>query len=316
MDERGWAWTNSQIRQARLVEWLAYAADEVHVEPFYAALPDWLSNDDRLGDAKALKERGLIEYRYPVGGMVASVTPAGQDHAETLHTMRKDARKRRAACRDAMVAWLCSRDATSSATSPAVDQMPADPRHGVWLAEPFTSEDIDAAAAWLHEHGLVAGRKAAGRKGPLRGYLTAAGIVCAEKFDSDTRRYIDVRNAPVSAGPTVNIGTNSGAFQVAGDQAYQVQNTGPSAEHLRELITSIAELVRQQVSDVDDIDAEQQAALAAVSDGEVDQTALRRFGVWVLSAVCGGATAATVAEVSSMVSAMYQTIARLTGHLG
>jgi hypothetical protein len=61
------------------------------------------------------------------------------------------------------------------------------------------------------------------------------------RIGSDTHSY--VRRQPAS-GPTVNIRENNAPFQVAGDNAHQVQYVDTSAEHLRELVTSIAELIR------------------------------------------------------------------------
>jgi hypothetical protein len=229
MDGRGWGWTNSQIRHARLLEWLAHAGDEVQVEPFYRDLPDWLGNDDWLGDVKALGELGLIEHRYPLSGVVASVTPAGQDRVDIMLAMRADVRKRRAACRDAMVAWLCWCDATSAqpARRKLRDAMVTEARFGLWFADAFTDDDLADAAAWLHRHELVQGLTVAEFDGPVQLYLTDEGIECAENFDSETGRYLQAQRARSGSGPIVHA--------VASHNACHVPDTGAGAEHVEPL---------------------------------------------------------------------------------
>jgi hypothetical protein len=101
-------------------------------------------------------------------------------------------------------------------------------------------------------------------------------------FDSSADRYVEQHRAR-GAGATVNIGSNSGPFQVAGDHAHQVQNIGASAEHLRELITGLGELVRGLVPGASGIDSELEIALAAAADGAVDRSVLKRFADWVPS---------------------------------
>jgi hypothetical protein len=103
-----------------------------------------------------------------------------------------------------------------------------DSRHGTWFAEPFTEKDLDTAAAWLQRQEMVDGITVDAAEGPVRLYLTDAGVKCAEDFGADTKSYINAQRLPGS-GPTVNISSNSGPFQVAGDHAQQVQHIGASA---------------------------------------------------------------------------------------
>src|SRR6266568_1429277 len=162
-----------------------------------------------------------------------------------------------------------------------------DPRYGIWYAEPFPEEDLDAAAAWLHDKGMVKGPTVDAFDGPVKLYLTDAGLRCGEEFGADTGRYVQARHGP-SYGPTVNIqGSNSGPFQLAGDHAHQEQRIGASADQLRTMITSIAELVS-----------------AVVPGADV-----------AVSVVNRGATAALVPAVSAATTEMMLEAGRLTGHL-
>jgi hypothetical protein len=244
--------------------------------------------------------------------------PTDQAHAwvERLRATRANKQLRRAACRDAMVDWLYSRDAVSPQVMPARDEIPNDPGRGTWFGQPFSEADLDEAAAWLHRNGLVGGITVGELEGPVRLHLTDSGAECAEDFASDTRSYIDKQRQPATHGPTINIQTNSGPFQVAGDHAHQVQNIGARPEDLRLLISGITEIVRTFVPGVADADEAEQVALAAIGDGAVDQTALERFRDWALSSMQAGVTGAVVAAVSSSITWLLIEAARLASHLG
>lgn len=203
MDERGSGWTRSQIRQVQLLEWLAAESVEqphvyVEVADFYHSLAD-LGGDAfgiALADLKLLEERQLINQASGIGGiesLAAMLAPQGRNFLEQLQTLRADKRRRRLACRDAMVAWLYSVDATNSMKVPPREAMLADLQYGTWLAERFRDADLAEAAGWLHDQGLVEGPTVDEDPGPLRLYLTADGMACAESFDFDTGRYVEAR---------------------------------------------------------------------------------------------------------------------------
>ena len=181
--------------------------------------------------------------------------------------------------------------------------------------QPFTSADLDVAAGWLHRQklaeGIITSMEAEGPDKWL--YLTGDGVKCAEHFSSDTSAYMTKVS---STGPTVTIGTHSGPLQVAGDHAYQQQNISTSPEHLRLLITGIAEIVRAFVPNASDAVQAEQDALAAVKDNAVNIPALKRFRDWVLSTLRTGADAAAVAAVSSTTTTLLIEAGHLASHLG
>jgi hypothetical protein len=94
-----------------------------------------------------------------------------------------------------------------------------------------------------------------------------------------------------------------------------VQQIGASAEHLRDLITSITELVRLAAPDADDLDAQRTAALAAARDGAVDQSVIKRFASWALAIVGKGVSAALVPAVTAVTNDMLHVAAQLPCHL-
>ena len=325
MNERGWGWTPSEIRQTQLIEWLitesaGQASVYVPVSTYYYSLPDQAANSDHIacGDLEALRRKGLVDVAAGLGGMEAlDALPTDQAHAwvETLRATRANKQLRRAACRDAMVDWLYSRDAVSPQVMAARDEMLDDPGRGTWFGQRFSEADLDEAAAWLHGQGLVEGVTVAECAGPVHLYLTDTGVKCAEGYHSATGSYMDAQLRPPGSGPTFNIGNNSGPFQVAGDHAHQVQNLGASADELRKLITSIAEMVRTLVPDANGIAEQEQLALAAIKPADVDRSVLRRFADWALSTVRAGATAALVPAVTAATNEMLAEAGRLAGHL-
>lgn len=198
MEERGWGWTESKIRQARLIEWLTPQSSStayVSVKPFYDAQPDQdvVTLQVVHDELWHLKRRSLIDLLAGIGDIEsyeAKVTAQGRSLAEELQDRRADKRLRKAACRDAMVDWLYGQDATSPLKQPTRDRMLDNPRWGVWLAEAFSADDLDSAAVWLSRRGLVAGMMVDQSEGPVRLYLTDLGVTCAEEFESDTVRFI------------------------------------------------------------------------------------------------------------------------------
>jgi len=324
VSERGWGWTASEIRRVQLLEWAAaepveHAGQYVEVKAFYDARPDQCENNIGVAfdDLASLTEARLILNGSGVGGiesMAAMLTAQGHDFLERLQAQRVNKSLRRTGCRDAMVAWLYAADNTNPLRRAHRERMLEDPQHGMWLASPFAPLDLADAALWLQDQGLVDGLGADQGTGPLQLYLTGSGITCAERFDSDTRRYREEQMGHRS-GSIVTIGHNSGPVQVAGDYAHQVQRIGTSTEHLRELITSIAELIRLAAPDAEDLDAQRTAALAAAKDGAVDQSAIKRFAAWVLAIVGKGASAALTPAVTAATNDMLHEAGRLTGHL-
>lgn len=325
MDDRGWGWTASEIRLAQLVEWIVKqsaerpASEYIPVEPFYAALPDQSMNTYQIarGDLDSLDGRSLLSLAAGLGGIEALdvlASPEGRAFAERLRAARDNKQRRRSACRDAIVDWLYSCDAVSP-PGVVLDMMLRDPQRCYWFAEPFTAGDLDAAASGLRRQGLVDGSAIDQAQGPGVLYLTDKGVKCAEDFGSDTGIYLEKQQYR-AVTPTVNIGTNSAPFQVAGDNARQVQNIGTSASDLRQLITGITEIVRALVPDVADADMEEQAALTAIGDSGADRSALERFRNWTVSTVRAGATSAAVAAVSSATTTLLIEAGKLASHLG
>lgn len=321
MDERGWGWNSSEIRLARLVEWISrQEGDSCRVSEFYDSLPDQAMNrwDVAHDDLKRLENRSLILQLFEGGagilGMEVLPAPQMRDLAEELHDKRANRSARRVACRDAMVSWLWSHDALNAASRQIREQMLKESRYGTWFAEPFSDADLDAAAGWLQRQGLVDGVGTGQTDGPVVVFLTDEGAECAERFESDTVRWLQAKQAGGTSGMVVTIGGDNHG-QIAGNYAHQTQNTGASADHLQELIISLAELVHNLVPDASDLAEEREEALAAATDGAVDRARLQRFRGWVLSIVAKGASAALVPAVTAAADDMLREAERLASYL-
>lgn len=120
MDERGWGWTSSEIRQIRLVEWIVPRSADTYgpVKPFYdeQAGQDALTLPVVHGELHDLARRSLIDLAAGIGGVEsydALATPEARRRVEDLQARRADKGLRKAACRDAMADWLYSRDVVS-----------------------------------------------------------------------------------------------------------------------------------------------------------------------------------------------------------
>lgn len=296
MEDRGWGWTASRIRQIRFIEWLvpqSSSAAYIPVRPFYDTQPDGGSLTAPVvhDELRELDRRSLIHFAPGLGGVDAYdalATAEGRRLAEEIRARRTDKRQRKAACRDAMVDWLYTRDATGPLTQPARDQMLNDPRWGTWQAEPFSEDDLDAAAAWLHRQQLVDGVTVDEREGPVRLYLTDAGVACAEEFGSDTALYIAAQrpmtglsgsNTVTIYGPASGVIVGSrGITQHAGDA---IHSDGVDVAAL----ARFAETVAQALSVLALAPGEHQAAqtltgeiIQAASQPEPNHPRLRALG--------------------------------------
>lgn len=279
MGERGWGWTASKIRQVRFIEWLvpqSSSATYVPVKPFYDAQPDRNALTIRVvhDELRELEQRSLIQLAAGLGGIEefdALATAQGRLLAEDVQARRADKRVRRAACRDAMVDWLSSQDAWTRQRQPARDRMLDDPQYGTWLAEPFSEADLDDAAAWLYRHHLVDGITIDQCEGPVRLYLTDAGVACAEEFCSDTARYAAAQRSTTSNAVTIHgpasgviVGSHDVTQQRSGD-AVQSANVDVAA------LTRFAEAVAQALPALA-LESHETASARSLA-GEIIQTA-------------------------------------------
>lgn len=322
MADRGWGWTRTEIRRAQLVGWIAEQPGDMVFSPeeFYDRLPDdentW---DIAHADLKTLESRGLVKLSVAMGGIpgihIYQVGGARQA-AEELRDRRADLSARRRACRDAMVAWLASRDAVSTPNRQITEAIVSESRYGFWFGESFTPQDVDEAAAYLKRSGLADGLEVEEFEGPVQTWLTDDGAECAEYYESDVARYLKSKQQP---GATVISFGGSNYGQVASGHDFsqtQTINSGPSAEHLREMINSLAQLVIMAVpGEAEQAIEQRNMALEAARDGAISKPAIQRFRDWVLGIIGKGTAQALVPLVESGTTDLMHEVAKLTGHV-
>ncbi len=294
-----------QTRQLRLLVWLAdqgdgiYPLDEVYAGDEEAALA--------RRDVNALGAPGLVRPSLgggpSLGAVQASITPAGRARAGEVKARQQDRSGRQWACRSALVSWLFDVDAVESMTSSKIWEEFFLNDRSTYYGDKFTDEEVDRAAAWLYRNGLIDGVTVAEFDGPVRSYLTNKGVRCAERFDSDVRRYLDAMEQPrqPQGGPTFNV--NATNVQVAtGDQSQQTMTVSQTSDQLVLVIQGIVEML-QALGLTAGHEAElaevQEAAVADVTSDVPDGEAVRRFCDWVIDCVKEGGTAAAVAAVTA-----------------
>lgn len=255
-----WMLTKDELRQMRLMVWLVEEAEGDVPDP-----SGYYKDDELYGlarkDLLSLEARGWVRPWFSGGGALTSlsvaVESAGRSAAGTLRQTWNDRGKRRLAARTALVAWLYDQDATETMSAAVSLQGIHVSPYAAFYGDLFSVEEIDRASAWLKRHELIDGVPVAEADGPVRAYLTDAGVRCAEHFASDATAYVEAqRSQQTGQGQTVwNV---NGQVQYAtGDHSQQVINVGHTAEDLAVALRGLAEVVTTlglAVQD-DDLDA-------------------------------------------------------------
>jgi hypothetical protein len=212
------------------------------------------------------------------------------------------------------VAWLSARAAVNGRNVQATEAIVQDCGYGFWFAEPFPDEDVDDAAAYLTEKGLAEGPTVDQLRGPAQIWLTDDGVECADQLDFSVTDYLRSKGSGMSGGISFT-GSNYG--QVASGQNFsqtQTVNNAPSAEQVRKLIVSLAQMVALALPDqAEEATRQQSEALDAARDGAVDRPRLIAFRAWALGIVGRGASQALVPLVQSGTTDMMHEIGKLTG---
>lgn len=224
------------------------------------------------------------------------------------------------ACRSALVGWLFDVDAVESMTRSKTWEEFSVGARSEHNGTEFTDEEVDRAAAWLHRHKLLDGVTVAELDGPVRSYLTDRGLHCAERFDSDVRRYLDAMDQPQqpSSGPTINV--NATNVQVAtGARSHQLMTVSQTSDQLVLVIQGIVEMLQAfgvAAGRETDLTAVQQTAVADVTSDDPDGEGVRRFYDWVIECVNQGGTAAAVAAVTAASNGLLQDAEALVRAIG
>lgn len=167
----------------------------------------------------------------------AQLTAAGAEQAEQSQRAWHDSVARDRAARNALLAWM--RDQRDSPQGAALVTNFLQDRRSTADGRFFSAADVDAAAAYLYDKGLIDGTFADQQRGPVFARLKADGIDCIE-HGGDVAAYLAGSHV---AGTTYNFNAPVTGTNVAvGDGATQVSVTqGIDADSLRTLMQAICE---------------------------------------------------------------------------
>jgi hypothetical protein len=235
------------------------------------------------------------------------LTGKGHLEVERVRSLRNNPQARAQACRDALVLWLTheGREAGSAELLATRDEWR-------FFDTPFTVDEVNNAARFLRETGLVAGWDYPGGTF-MQPTLTVDGIQCVEYYDASVRDFL---NPNKNGGRSVTYNQNFNApitGQVGqGETVSQTQNQGIDAEALSAIFAAMREAL-STVSDPqerDDVEHGIQQLESAVRRGDSEEVKasagrLQRLGARVGTTASNTAiAAATGAAVQQLLGAL------------
>lgn len=227
------------------------------------------------------------------------LTGEGRLEVDRVRRARSDPQARASACREALLLWLAhaGRGAGSAVLIISRDDWR-------FFDTPFTVEEVNRAAGYLQDNGLVDGWSYTDGTF-MAPRLTAKGTQCVEFSDADVRDFL----YPVRPGGTVNYqqhihGDVHG--QVAqGENVTQTQNNGIDTAALSEIFKAMREALPtvEDPDDREDMEHGIQELEAAAESGDPEAVAasagrLRRLATRIGAAA--GNTAITVATTEGV----------------
>lgn len=251
MNERGWTDTEQGLLTLRFGEWLAETQGSSGIPTAYDFQnTDPAIDDDTMRDIIThYQDNGWLDSQGSLGGLKhlsVRLNQSGLAEIRRRQKRRGDKRARSTAARDAVLDWLYSREGGSDPSS--VDDMEGDPRAS-FEGDAFSTSELEAAAAYLKDRGLVEGSSAQQRADPLRPKLTPDGVDCVEQYDGSTVEWLR-RGQSQTSGIAQQFNTHfnapvSGQVGIAGGSLTQTQNQGVDVESLTQLLDDVRDAVNQ-----------------------------------------------------------------------
>lgn len=170
---------------------------------------------------EVLCTQGTAMLRSVSGQAAVTLTEAGREAVAEAKEIWNDRRRREPALRDLLMQWLYDIGWDSATDHVALVGFVASERNSI-AGHAFYERDVDRAAAFLEERGLIEGTHLDQRRGPVLARLTASGISCMEK-NQGVARYLEA----VTVGTTNNFyGPVSGTNLAWGDNSRQNSTAG------------------------------------------------------------------------------------------
>jgi len=295
------ALTSDERRRQALLEWLFdQGSGQHHVNPFYEDV------DRRMivafEDLEDLKWKDYARVQHSGGGEnYAELTSEGRAAVERLREMRADLPARNRACRRAILRWLYSVRAFSSAGSgPEWEGFLADPG-AAFCGESFDAGEVDANAAWLSRQGYIEGPPVGELEGPAWAYLTDKGVDCVENAEGDPQRYVSAAIGSRPRGDT-HVNIHGGNFQIAtgpgSSQTMEIRIELQKIEGQLDNVVAFVELLG--VGDLSEIRALKDEALAELQGDSPSAEKAVTFGERVKALVGKSANLAATSAITTL----------------
>jgi hypothetical protein len=230
-------WTDSRIKliEFQLLDLVYLKSKNGEIPPLHPSYAQDLDKfEDVLAAAYRLIGEGLIKGNESADGSLSPyLTPEGKTLVLERKERRSDQRKRAVACRDALLDWSYGRDARN------VDEFAGDVR-AYFEGDPFSHEEIIAAAKDLMQKELLTGHVSLVPHGVIGPQITAAGKTVVERYGSSIGSYENRYQPAPSGGTVINIKSDQISGQLAiGDHNRLTQKTGAKTGELTELIAAV-----------------------------------------------------------------------------
>ncbi|MDX6307441.1 MAG: hypothetical protein QOI06_487 [Nocardioidaceae bacterium] len=305
----------TDVHATRFLLWMAERERQgVQITRFgeFAETDGTLDADEVRAIARRHVADGYIRLGDPMLGerepSSAILTDRGADEARRIRQRSHDKRARALASRDAVLAWLYEvKDGPPPTDATDVRGQP----WSFFEGDPFTDEELNTAARYLLDRGLIRGFTSWGAVGPARPHITNDGIDCVEQnYDGSVSAYIQ-RQQRGSGVTFHNYGDNYGQ-QASGETVNQQQNTSDTAP----LLDLIGNLMTR-LNTLESPDTARMRSLVEVIEGEVtsanpDAKRVKSTGERLKELAGKAGNSAVAPLVAAAVTAALDFVARLT----
>jgi hypothetical protein len=244
-----------------------------------------LDSDEARTLNRYCKADGLVDdRRSSMGNPCAMLTPRGIADVRERRRRREDPALRARACRTELLRWFY-RQRIAQVRMPYTEKFGEDDG-SLWEGVRFTGVEIQDAAEYLSDKGLVKGVTVEEINGPISAEITTDGINCATDWEGNVAEYLRDQKG---YGPTINHGpvfhgaAQGSQFAWGNRDVAQHQNiTQQIAPEFQPLAEAVATILQQLPAyglapqDQQDIEAAASEVLAEVQQEQPEPGKLRR----------------------------------------
>lgn len=256
IEEQGWSASKEDALAYRLLVWASDSAHSGHSLEDAGKVLD-AEPDVLYGILKEFWDSGLAKdtERANVPSMNSVfLTGEGSATARKVAAASNNGGKRRSAIRNGIVDWL------SSVGEPSAISDFLNNSRASFFGEPYTPDEMSAAATYLADKGIVKGIGSWGGE-LLRPSLTSEGLDCADSYACDVQAYLN-RSQGLGGNTHVTV-TGSTAVNIAAHSQHVNQSVGISQDNINDIENVVRSF--QQARELLQLDADQDAELTQVT---------------------------------------------------